>query len=531
MPVVELEFAQLSKLVGIKNTKKLLQMLPYLGLDIEGEDAHTVRVEYSPNRPDYSTVYGIAAGLRYMGGKSKPAPKFPLKSGTKLNRIRVDSAVSKVRPYIVGIIARGKKLGNSEIKMLMAMQEDLHMGLCRNRKKSSIGVHNLGAVSFPLSYGTAELSEKFVPLGSVHEMSVADILKKTPIGALYGNLLQGFARVPLLKDSTDSVISLPPIINAASTALTAGVDGIFVEVTGTERRNAEDALSIVSATLSEMGFTIYEVGVSGAGNSTAKLLPVVQKLPIKLVSDTLGLDMGAKQVRSSLAKSGIYSTVSGANLVCHILRHRFDIFGPMDLVEEAILGYGVQNITPKLSPHPFIGSLSAASDMTGALGYAMVGLGCTEAKNSALVEGDGKKNLKVAANTVLRSSLLDGLLDSLSHNVHEEYPQRLFEIGTVFDVKSPVHEETHLCAVLAHGGANYTEAKSLLQAVLSGLGLKAKTAASKHPLLDAGQSASVEVGGKKIGSVGTIAGTVRSDRKIRQSVSAFEIDVSGLIFD
>ena len=46
-------------------------MLPYLGLDIEGQDGRAVRIEYSPNRPDYSTVYGIAAGLRYMRGKKQ----------------------------------------------------------------------------------------------------------------------------------------------------------------------------------------------------------------------------------------------------------------------------------------------------------------------------------------------------------------------------------------------------------------------------------------------------------------------------
>ena len=96
-------------------------------------------------------------------------------------------------------------------------------------------------------------------------------------------------------------------------------------------------------------------------------------------------------------------------------------------------------------------------------------------RHSALVQGDAEKNLGVSPNTVLRSSLLDGLLYSLSHNVHETYPQRLFEIGTVFNQRAPVNEQIHLCAALAHGRADYTEAKSLLQAVLSRFGLEAKT--------------------------------------------------------
>ena len=80
-------------------------MLPYLGLDIEGQDGRAVRIEYSPNRPDYSTVYGIAAGLRYMRGK-KPSMKSNLKPSRLEHHIRVDAAVKKVRPYIVGIVAR-----------------------------------------------------------------------------------------------------------------------------------------------------------------------------------------------------------------------------------------------------------------------------------------------------------------------------------------------------------------------------------------------------------------------------------------
>ena len=109
-----------------------------------------------------------------------------------------------MRPYIVGVVARGRKLGDLEIKMLMAMQEDLHLGVCRHRKKSSIGVHNLASMSFPLSYGTVGRSETFVPLGSSHEMTIKDILEKTETGIAYADLLQGFARVPILRDSTGS---------------------------------------------------------------------------------------------------------------------------------------------------------------------------------------------------------------------------------------------------------------------------------------------------------------------------------------
>ena len=107
------------------------------------------------------------------------------------------------------------------------------------------------------------------------------------------------------------------------------------------------------------------------------------------------------------------------------------------------------------------------------------------------MQGDAEKNLGVSPNTVLRNSLLDGLLYSLSHNVHDTYPQRLFEIGTVFNQRAPVNEQIHLCAGVHMSGADYTEAKSLLiGSPYSRIGLEAKTVASEHPLLKGGKSAS-----------------------------------------
>ncbi|MFB5646327.1 MAG: phenylalanine--tRNA ligase subunit beta, partial [Nitrosopumilaceae archaeon] len=68
MPVVELELPRLQKLVGKATRKKIMETLPFLGLDIESEENDLVRVEYSPNRPDYSTDFGIAIGLQGLLG-------------------------------------------------------------------------------------------------------------------------------------------------------------------------------------------------------------------------------------------------------------------------------------------------------------------------------------------------------------------------------------------------------------------------------------------------------------------------------
>jgi len=100
MPVVELSLSRLQSLVGKKaNKKQILDSLPFLGLDIESLDGNIVRVEYSPNRPDYSTDFGIALGLQGILGISKEILKLDVKKQGNYE-IKVDSSTSKVRPFV-----------------------------------------------------------------------------------------------------------------------------------------------------------------------------------------------------------------------------------------------------------------------------------------------------------------------------------------------------------------------------------------------------------------------------------------------
>ena len=86
MPVVELNINRIRKLVSGKTTRKqILDALPFLGLDIESEDGDEIRIEYSPNRPDYSTDYGIATGLQGLLGIKKGIQKITIKKKGKFS--------------------------------------------------------------------------------------------------------------------------------------------------------------------------------------------------------------------------------------------------------------------------------------------------------------------------------------------------------------------------------------------------------------------------------------------------------------
>ena len=543
MPVVELSYIRLQKLVGKVSKKQISDSLPFLGLDIESEDKDLVRVEYSPNRPDYSTDFGIALGLQGLLGIKTGAIKLNIKKSTQY-KISVDSKVSKIRPFVTGIIAKNGKIDDKTIKQFMTMQEDLHFGIGRKRKKSSIGIHDLDKISFPLSYTTANRNHKFVPLTSQKELSISEILQNTDVGKDYGHLLGNSSNMPVILDVNKQTVSFPPIINAAITTVTTKTKNLFVEVTGINKEDAEDMLSVVATILQKAGFSLETVQISGAKNSTPKLGEKKISVDSLLINQILGLNLNTSKIVSSLKKSRLDASIKGKKIICTIPAYRFDIFGPMDLVEETALGYGIQNLEPTLSPSQTIGQTNPVSSQLKSLSKIMVGLGYLEALNSSLTSKrvlydltnrDSTKIISVLdsksqEHTILRDLILPGLLENLSKNIHESYPQRLFEIGTVFTLENPISEKINFSGISAHQDANFTEIKSIIQSALkTGFDVKIDTKTATHPAFEDGRCASIVIDEKSVGIVGEINSKIIENYKIRVPVIGFELSLSDSI--
>ncbi|HJJ23336.1 MAG TPA: phenylalanine--tRNA ligase subunit beta [Nitrosopumilus sp.] len=541
MPVVELSYTRLQKLIGKVTKKQISDSLPFLGLDIESEDKDLIRIEYSPNRPDYSTDFGIALGLQGLLRIKTGAIKLNIKKSNKYS-ISVKSDVSKIRPFVTGIIAKNGRIDDKTIKQFMTMQEDLHFGIGRKRKKSSIGIHDLDVISFPLVYRTTNRNHKFIPLNSKKELSISEILKNTDVGKNYGSILGNSPQVPLILDAKQNTISFPPIINAAVTTVTTKTKNLFVEVTGINKEDAEDMLSVVATILQSAGFTLESVQISGAKNSSPKLEQKKMSVNPSLINQILGLNLNTSKIISSLKKSRLDALTKGKNIICTIPAYRFDIFGPMDLVEEVALGYGIQNLEPTLSPSQTVGQKHPNSVNLQLISSIMTGLSYMESLNSSLTskqilydntKRDSSKIISVLdsksiEHTILRDSLLPGLIDSLAKNIHESYPQKLFEIGTIFNKTSSVTEETHLCAVSSHKDANFSEIKSILQSVIQSIfGKTCETKTTTHPTFKKGHVANIVVDGKVIGIIGEISKSIKDNFKLREPIVSFEVKLPG----
>jgi phenylalanyl-tRNA synthetase beta chain len=546
MPVVTLYFGRLQKLLGKKTSQeKIISALPFIGLDIEEQAKDHISVEYSPNRPDYSTDYGIVSGLQGLLGIKTGMPKLKIKTGKY--SIRVDSSVRKVRPFITSIVAKNGKLDDETIRQIIAMQEDLHNGIGRRRKKTSIGIHDLDKIKFPLTYTTVNKNHKFIPLASPSEMSISEILEKTDVGTKYGDILGNSPKVPIILDSTGNTISFPPVINSNLTTVSKNTKNLLVEVTAIDKNAAEDTLGVVANTLQNAGFTLFSTKISGANNSTPLLNSRKMILEVDLVNKTLGLDLSPATIVSSLRKSRLDAKPQGNKIMCTIPRYRTDIFGTMDLVEEVALGYGIQNLEPTIPQSVLAGQKNKITKTLDSMSAVLVGLGYFEAMNFGLVSKEVQYDLtkrnsskmisvadsKSQGHTILRDAMLPGLIDTLSRNIHETYPQRLFETGVVFSkVPNEIKEEIHLACVCAHNDVSFSEMKSILQSVFkTGFGLQCTTQITTDPMFSEGRTADVVINNKVVGVIGEISPEIIDNFKLRIPVAGFEVKLTGLIFD
>jgi phenylalanyl-tRNA synthetase beta chain len=288
------------------------------------------------------------------------------------------------------------------------------------------------------------------------------------------------------------------------------------------------------------------VKISGSHNTSPKLNSKKFTITPNLINQTLGLTLSTSKILSSLKKSRLDAASKGNNVVCTVPAYRFDIFGHMDLVEEVALGYGIQNLEPELSASQTIGQTNSVLVKLKSLSLAMIGLGYSEALNSSLTSKrilhemtnrDSKKIISVLdsksqEHTILRDSILPGLIENLSRNIHVAYPQKLFETGTIFLEGMPIEEKTNLAGISAHRDANYTEIKSVLYSALKTMfNLEIQTKTCSNPIFEDGRSASVLINGKTIGMIGEISSKTIENYKIRVPVVGFEITLSGLIFD
>ena len=547
MPVVAFTFERMNKFFPGKRLDDILQILPFIGVDIEGIDNDSaVRIEYNPNRPDFSSDYGIARAVKGLLDIEIGIPEFKL-SGRSGCSIKVDISTKQVRPFIVSLVAKNGKLDDETIKQLIAMQEDLQNVIGRRRIKASIGIHNLDSIKFPVTYKTVKEDFAFVPLGDSENHSIQHILKESDLGHRYGYILQKSDTYPIILDAQNNVLSFPPIINGNLTKIGTSTKNLFIEVTANNLKAADDVLSVLAMALYDSGFKIETVSIDSSEGriETPKMESSNINVQIGYVNRILGLKLKAPEILKCLKKSRLDGEIVSDQIVCTIPRYRTDIIDGTDIVEEVVVGYGIYNLKTTMPSSGLSGKRNHLSKCLDITREVMTGLGILEVVNFNLVsrkiqyqfmdipEHDHMliaEETKSLEHEILRESLIPSLMQSLSHNIHEEYPQKLFELGKVFHYKDSIQEYWNMGIIVAHSKASYTEAKSIVQTFLkTSFGKNVVTTSNIKRILVQGRSSDIIVDGLRVGYIGEIKPTISDNFKLRVPVVASELNISQII--
>ncbi|MEM2935426.1 MAG: phenylalanine--tRNA ligase subunit beta, partial [Candidatus Thermoplasmatota archaeon] len=128
---------------------------------------------------------------------------------------------------------------------------------------------------------------------------------------------------------------------------------------------------------------------------------------------------------------------------------------------------------------------------------------------------------------IIRQSLIPSLLDILSKNKHHDLPQQIYEIGDVIKREGKkIEQKTLLAGVKIDTKANFSECKSIVEAILRNFGKEMEVEEKKHPSFIEGRCASLLHEGREFGYFGEIKPSVICNFELSYPVIAFEIDAS-----
>jgi phenylalanyl-tRNA synthetase beta chain len=525
------------------------------------------------NRPDLWGTAGCARQLRVYNGGERPSYSFFSKPGAMQkakHKVIVEKSVSKVRPYLTGFAASGKKISDPMLRDMIQTQEKLAWNFGRKRRSISMGIYRTAIINWPVIYRAVDPdSVSFVPLQWGMPLTPREILKQHPKGKEYAFILESEPHHPLMLDSEGKILSYPPIINSRDLgAVEVGDTDIFVELTGTDLPAVTLAASIVACDFADNGFTIEPVEVEYEYDTPFGrncVLPYYFQEPVfcslarieKFLGEKLSADdclaallkMGVKAEKAVDAESGenIYGKAKGDGVRAWPPEYRNDFLHAADVAEDVMIGRGLKSFKPERSRDFTVGRLTPVTLFSRRIKEIMTGLGYQEmiynylGSRKDLVEkmrGKGDRIIRISNPMTenyeyVRDSILASLMESEAVSGHTVYPHRIFEIGKIAyrDEAENYASATrqYLGFLYADRDANFNMAAAQIQALFYYILREYTAVESSDPRFIPGRAAAIVYNGKITGVYGEIHPQVLENWGVTMPCMAAEIDIEALL--
>ncbi|MFH0936401.1 MAG: phenylalanine--tRNA ligase subunit beta [Candidatus Woesearchaeota archaeon] len=544
MPTININKNTFEKIVGKKlPLDKLKDRISYLGTDLENIENNEITVEIFPNRPDMLSVQGFARAFSSFIGHKIGLRKYQVKKSNE--KVIIDNSLKNIRPYTACAIVKNLKFDDDKIKEVIQIQEKLHVTYGRNRRKVAIGIYPFEKIKTPIRF-LALPPEKIVfqPLEYPTKLNGRQILQKHPTGREYAHLLENYSKYPVFIDANNEVLSMPPIINSHKTGkITEKTKDIFIECSGFDFNILKKCLNIIVTALADMNGTIYSMDLYYGNKkiTTPDLKPQEIKLDINYVNKILGLNLKENDIKKYLERMGYSYNNKKALVPCY----RTDVLHQIDLVEDIAIAYGFENFKEEI---PNISTIAQENDFEkfkNKISNFLIGFNLFEVNTFNLTNKEDQtkncnldidvieiENPKTSEYNTLRAWMIPSLLNVLRNNKHNEYPQRIFEIGTIFKKnqkkETNVQEDCRLAILLCHKKADYTEIKQILDSLLNSLQLKYTIEETEHSSFIPGRVARISINKEKIAYIGEIHPLILSNFTLETPISALELNLTEL---
>ncbi|MHA1996338.1 MAG: phenylalanine--tRNA ligase subunit beta [Candidatus Hodarchaeales archaeon] len=555
------DVVSLLKLPHGTTVEELDDLFSYAKCEIEEHDLadDLIKVDCkTSNRPDCWGVEGLTREIRGITGEKSGLPDISAESSGYV--IEVDPRLKSVRPYIGASIIRGLSFTDFLIKQIMQLQEKVDFSYGRKRKRSSIGIYNIQMLESPIKYLESPIkydltprSTTFVPLGYEKKLTLDEILSQHEKGIEYKDILPKKGDLPILRDHRGMVLSMPPIINSNDVGrVTEETNDVLVEVTGTNLEVVNAVTTIITQALRDRGGIVYSVEIhyppDYLDTPEVQITPSTEPFEItvnpKDIEKCLNLNLKPEDMVKLLQKRRFDVVKKKNSLLIKYPPYRVDLMHWVDIAEEIAIAYGYMNIEPTKWKVITSGKFSRRTTSENHVREILSGCALQEVLSFTLTAPekltnnmgrdteDLKNNVQIAnpvslTYSVLRSRLLPNLLDFLSRNTHNEYPQFIFEVGEIVKKdKKNVLTSTNAAVVLTDTDVSFENVHSIIDTLAVQLGIEITLEVIEDSEFLEGRTANIMLENKPIGIIGEVSPSILENWQIYMPTVAFEIDLS-----
>uniref|UniRef100_A0A8D1CRF0 Phenylalanine--tRNA ligase beta subunit n=1 Tax=Sus scrofa TaxID=9823 RepID=A0A8D1CRF0_PIG len=427
-------------------------------------DVVLYKIDVPANRYDLLCLEGLVRGLQVFKERIKaPMYKRVMPNG-EIQKLIITEETAKIRPYAVAAVLRNMKFTKDRYDSFIELQEKLHQNICRKRALVAIalvaiGTHDLDTLSGPFTYTAKKPADiKFKPLNKSKEYTACELMNiyKTDNQLKhYLHIIENKPLYPVIYDSNGVVLSMPPIINGNHSKITVNTRNVFIECTGTDFTKAKIVLDTIVTMFSEYcdnQFTVEAAEVvfpNGKLHTFPELAYRKEIVRADLINKKIGIRETPENLAKLLTRMCLKSEVigDGHQIEIEVPPTRADIIHACDIIEDAAIAYGYNNIQMTLPKTYTIANQFPLNKFTELLRHDMAAAGFTEALTFALCSQEDIadklgldisatkavhiSNPKTAEFQVARTTLLPGLLKTIAANRKMPLPLKLFEISDV----------------------------------------------------------------------------------------------------